>query len=281
MNKIKYLQYFTALRFGAAFSTAIWAMVGAGTVHAADTLTIAATGTAMPMLKILIDDFTKRSPDFKAILLYPPAGSGGAIRGVATGKVDLGVTSRVPKPDAPGSDLRAVPWVRTAFVITANHVGVARNYTLPELAAIWSGATLRWADGQPMRLLLRSADDADLASLRAMSAEMSRAVDAAILRPGLPRAEHDLNNLEILEKVSGAIGSSTLGLLLSSNSRLSVLTVGGVTPSVRTLKDQTYPYQRTLYLVSAPQINSPFIDFLRSARAQALLETNGFIMAAP
>ena len=244
-------------------------------------LTIAATGTAMPMLKILIDDFTKSAPEFKATLLFPPAGSGGAIRGVATGKVDLGVTSRVPRPNAPGADLRAVPWVRTAFVITAHHADVARNYTLPELAAIWSGATLRWPDGQPMRLLLRSADDADLASLRAMSPEMSRAVDAALLRPGLPRADHDLQNLDILDKVSGAIGSTTLGLLLSSNSRLSVLTVGGVMPSVRTLKDHTYPYLRTLYLVSRPQMNSPFIDFLRSARAQALLESNGFVMAVP
>lgn len=238
INKIKYLCFLFALRLGAV----VWAMVSARSVHAADTLTIAATGTAMPMLKILIEDFSKGSPEFKATLLYPPAGSGGAIRGVATGKVDLGVTSRVPKPDAPGADLRAVPWVRTAFVIAAHHADAARNYTLPELAAIWSGATVRWPDGQPIRLLLRSADDADLASLRAMSVEMSRAVDAALVRPGLPRADHDLNNLEILDKVSGAIGSSTLGLLLSSNSRLSVLTVGGVTPSVRTLKDGTYPF---------------------------------------
>jgi phosphate transport system substrate-binding protein len=277
MNNIKYLCYFSKL----CLCAVVVALASVCSARAADTLTIAATGTAMPMLTILIEDFTQRSPQFKAILLYPPAGSGGAIRGVATGKVDLGVTSRVPRPDAPGADLRAVPWARTAFVITAHHAGVAKNYTLQELAAIWSGATLRWPDGQPMRLLLRSADDADLVSLRAMSAEMSSAVDAALLRPGLPRADHDLHNLEILNKVSGAIGSSTLGLLLSSNSRLTVLTVNGVTPSVRTLKDRTYPYQRTLFLVSRPQMNSPFIDFLRSERAQALLESNGFIMAAP
>ena len=278
MIRLEKLLVRTALRFGATAC----ALIVMGGAWAADTLTVAATGTAMPMLNILIVDFAKLSPDLKVKLLYPPAGSGGAIRGVATGAVDIGVTSRPPKPGVIGADLRAVPWVSTAFVIATNHTNTAKDYTLTDLAAIWSGTTTLWPDGTPIRLLLRSPDDADITNLRAMSPEMSRAVDSALSRPGLPRADHDLHNLEMLEKVPGAIGASTLGLLLSSGSRLTMLPIAGVKPSLHTLQSGAYPYQRTLFLVSNEQTGkNPFIVYLHSARAKVLLNSNGFIKSTP
>lgn len=262
-----------SLRLGAA----ILALLVACGARAEETMTVAATGSVIPMLKILIDDFASRSPGLKVIVLLPPAGSGGAIKGVAAGGIDLGVAARALRPGEAGPKVQALPWVRTAFVITANHAEISKGFTLAELAAIWSGATLRWPDGQPIRLLLRSPEDADIMALRAMSPEMNRAVDAAFSRPGLPQAENDLRNLEMLEKVPGAIGGSTLGLLLSSGSRLSALAIEGVAPSARSLKDGSYPHQRTLFLISDGRPRAgPFIAYLQSARARALLERNGY-----
>ena len=250
--------------------------------QANETATLATNGSVVPILQTLIQDFATQSPGLKINLLLPPAGSGGAIKGVATGGVDLGVIARALNPDEANHKLEVVPWVRTAFVIVANHSGVVRSHTLDDLAAIWSGATTHWPDGQPIRLLLRSPEDADIIALRAMSPGMNRAVDIAFSRRGLPRADNDLSNLELLEKVPGAIGGSTFGLLKSSRSRLTALPVGGVVPGISTLKDGTYCCQRTLFLVSDGSPRSrPFITYLRSARAMTLLENNGYIAARP
>ena len=274
--RLTHLSWFAWLRVGVA----ILAQLMAGSARADETITVAATGSVVPMLEILADDFATQRSDLKIQVLRPPAGSSGAIKGVASGRVDIGVAARALKPGEATAKLEAVPWVSTAFVIAANHAGAPKGLTLAELAAIWSGATQRWPDGAPIRLLLRPPDDADIAALRAMSPEMNRAVDIALLRPGIPRAEHDLRNLEMLRSAPGAIGGSTLGLLLSSRSRLSMLAIDGVTPDVRSLQDGSYPYNRTLFLVSDRDTRaSAFIAYLQSARARTLLERNGYIAA--
>jgi phosphate transport system substrate-binding protein len=248
----------------------------------AEPITVNGTGAVLPVLKLLVDDFAAQSPGQAPSIQYPPTGSAGSIRAVAQGRLDLAVAARAPRAEEAGAKWQVIPWVKTAFVIVANRPGPAKGYTRAELAAIWTGAIMQWPDGRPIRLVLRTPDDSDVTSLRAMSPEMSRAVDTAYTRPGLPKAEHDLQNLEMLAKVPGAMGTGALGLLISSGSRLTPLPVEGIAPTTQNLRDGTYPFQRTFYLVSDGGTRvRPFIAYLNSARALKLLEQNGFLAAKP
>lgn len=194
------------------FWAVILAVTVGGGVSAADTIaiTVSGTGAAMPVMKKLADDYASIAGGAPVSLVYPPMGSAGAIRGVAAGNLDLGLSAREVKAGEGGIKQQSTPWVKTAFVIIANHPAMSKGITRAEMAAIWSGITTRWPDGQLIRLVMRLPNDSDIVSLRAMSAEMSRAVDVALSRPGLPRAENDLHNLELIGKVPGAIGGNTL-----------------------------------------------------------------------
>lgn len=261
---------------------ALAVLSGAGTAVAAETLRVSGTGGVMPVLKQLIDDYSRQATAIRVEIVYPPTGTIGAIRGVTAGNLDVGFGTRAVQDGESSVKLQSARWVKTAFVITANHPSASAGFTRAQLASIWSGATTRWPDGQPIRLVLRPPNDADITSLRALSPEMSRAVDSALSRPGLPRGENDLHNLELISQVPGAIGGNTLGLLLSSGSKLSAAPLDGVTPGPRTLQDGSYPYVRTIHLITREGVKeNAFVTYLNSARAMAILERNGFVAARP
>ena len=102
-------------------------------------------------------------------------------------------------------------------------------------------------------------------------------LSAALLALALSFGVHAADSLSI-----AATGTAMpmLKILIDDFARQSP--VAGVRPSLRSLQDGTYPYQRTLYLVSQPRLRDhPFIAYLRSARANRLLEANGFVKTVP
>jgi phosphate transport system substrate-binding protein len=117
-----------------------------------------------------------------------------------------------------------------------------------------------------------------------MSPAMVAAVASALARPGMTVAPTDQDAAEAIAAVPGALGTTTLGLILSERRPLRVLALDGVTPSLATVGAGSYRHVKTLSLISRPDPPATvraFVDFARSAAARQIGGAVGYLLIEP
>ncbi|HET6720671.1 MAG TPA: substrate-binding domain-containing protein [Rhodocyclaceae bacterium] len=249
----------------------------------AETLKVGGTGAALGTLKLLGAEFTRQHPGIEVnVLSY--IGSTGAIKGVAAGDLDLGLSGRALKPAEEKLDLLFSAYARTPLIIATHRDYPLKSISRQQLAAIYSGQQTQRDDGGTIRIVLRPAYETDNDVLRTISPELSGALDSALARPGMRYAATDQEAADAFEKVPGAIGTSTLALALSEKRQIGVLALDGVAPSVDALQKGSYPYYKSLFLVSrrnaSPAVQA-LIAFIRSPAGRSLLLANGQLPIQP
>lgn len=254
------------------------AVLLAATAGAAEPLRLGGSGACTGALELLIEEFRRSNPD---VPFAPVAvlGSGGALRAVEGGALDIALLSR-PLSDAERArGLRHVEYGRTPFVIAVGERIPVAGITSRELAQILSGTHERWPHGVRTRAVLRPEADIDTDLLRNIAPEVGVALDAAIRRPGMIVAPTDRDAADAIEKTPGAIGASTLALILSEKRAMRPLALDGVAPTVEALEAGAYRHQKRLSLAWGPRALRPeagrFVEFVQSARARAILRATG------
>jgi phosphate transport system substrate-binding protein len=247
-------------------------------------LLVGGTGTAEPLMKLLIEVFNKQAPDVNVKVVSPPLGSSGGAKALLAGRIDLAVISRPLKAEEKAILGRHFVIGTTPFVLATNG-GLRRNgFTPDELAGVYEGRLQTWDTGAVIRLVLRTRDDSDTHQLMAMSPAMDKAVRDSDQRQGMVFGNDDLDTLQLITRTPGSLGPTSLGLLKTTDSRLAVLAINGVTPSVATLKNGRYPWSKELIVV-LPSKASPaaekFADFLRSGKAGAVLLRYDYLPTRP
>lgn len=259
---------------------AIW--MGLPGAVLAETLTIGGTGSATPLIERFAQAYAKRKPEVAVRIIDPPMGSSGSIRAVLAGVNDLAVAGRPVNEDEKTKGGQSWALGRTPFVMATSRQQPHPGFDLEQLAAIYEGKQTTWPDGSPIRLVLREPTESDTLVLRKMSPALDRAVGAALARPGMLVAANDLENLKLLEKTPGSLGSTNLGLLQTRTGGLQALALGGTKPDLDALAAGNYPYDKTLYLVRGPQLApaaQAFVDFMLSDASKGLLEQSGYRLA--
>ena len=240
----------------------------------AETLRVGGTGSSASLVERLFDEFRKQMPDAELVQPSPPLGSGGALKALAGGRIDLAFAGRALKPEEAAQVGRHFRLASTPFVLASSGGQKKNGFSLDELASVYSGTQSGWDNGTPIRLVLRASFESDTVLLRAMSPAMARAVDDAARRPGMAMGQDDLETLKLLTRVQGSLGPTTQGLLSVTGSRLTVLPLNGVTPSLATLRSGSYAWSKDM-IVTLPRQPTPlaerFVGFLRSDKARALL----------
>lgn len=237
---------------------------------------ISGTGGAIGTMKILGEAFRKTNPGVRVDIL-PGIGSSGSIKAVQQGHLDIGLSARALNGGERGGDVVETRYARTPFVFGVNGSLKMTGLTLESVAAIYAGKR-DWENGKRIRLVLRPRGDSDIPVLRSMSPAMHAAVDAALRRDGMIVATTDQDAADAIETVPGAFGGTTLSLVLSEKRALSVVSLRGVMPSIRTMADRSYPYSKTFFMVTKnppPPSVRRFIDFVRSPAGVAILARNG------
>lgn len=243
------------------------------------TITIGGTGTALGSFKELAEAFQKTHPDVK-INILPSIGSGGGIKAVNEGSLDIGLSSRLLKDSEKQQGTMIVEYARTPFVFATAQKIEGLNFTLQDLAKIFSGETKTWADGTPIRLVLRPDTDMDTVLIKDMSPEIKEAVQKALLKDGMMVAATDQEAADALEKNRGAIGTSTLTQIISEKRALNILQLNGIKPSLKTLEEGKYSYYKTLYVVTSTKsdaVTKNFINFINSKEGRDLLMKTGHL----
>ncbi len=267
----------------AAWAAAVAAALVAfgATSAAAQTIRVGGNGSAVAAFHELGEAFHKMHPEINVTVLRG-LGSSGGIRATLAGQLDIGLSTRpwANEDRAPGYVQRL--YARSLLAFAANEGVKADNLTLSEVAEIYSGRKTRWNDGRRIRLVLRPPTDSDMVQLQSMSPQMREAVAGALRREGMIVGVNDEDAADAIEKTPGGFGAATLAIILSEKRRVHVFALDGVLPSVRTLKDGSYPYVESYYMVTKrrpPPAVKALLEFVRSPAGDAILLKNGQVAA--
>lgn len=212
--------------------------------------------------------------------ILPSMGSSGAVKAVLAGRLDIGLSGRSLTEEERAQGAVEKGYARTPFVFAVNMSVKTAGLTLAEIADIYAGKRDRWENRSRIRLVLRPRSDSDTPVLKSMSPAMSAAVESALRREGMIVGMTDQESADLIQKIPGAFGATTLSLLVSEKRPVRVLALDGIVPSLRAIADGSYPYAKTLYMVTGK--NPPleirrFIEFVRSPAGAAILTKNGQI----
>jgi len=245
---------------------------------AEEVLKIGGTGFALSSMELVAKGFEKSNQGIKVSVIFPSLGSSGGIKAVSKGAIHIGLSARPLKEEELKLGLSSIKSAKTPLVfVTREDVNISGLNT-KEIAKIYRGETATWPDGKLIRLVLRPASETDILLVKKISTEMGQAVDTALSRKGMQIAMTDQDCLDFLEKASGGFAISTLAQLISEKRQLKILSFNGVPPSLKNLRDGSYPLFKELYLVTKTEpsiLVRKFIDFVRSSQGRKILEESG------
>ena len=248
-----------------------------GNASAAEEIKIGGTGAALGSMQILAAEFSATNPDIR-VTNVPSLGSGGSIKAVLAGAIGLAVTSRPMKENERKLGAVETEYARTPFVFAVSTKSKVTSITSGELADIYAGKSVTWADGSPVRILLRSASDIDTEIVRNISPAIGLALAAAETRPGVQFSVNDQDAANDLERIPGAIGPSSLALIVSEKRTLRALKLDGREPTPMSAASGAYPYYKRLFLVTGAKPSvavERFIAYVHSPAARKILTGNG------
>jgi len=248
-------------------------------------LKIGGGGTDLGTIKLLAKEFSAKYADIQ-IRLVPNLGSSGGVKAVADGAINLAFISRPLNAAEALLGLSAIEYARTPFVFAVAANANLSEITRHEVAAIYAGKQASWPDGSLVRIVLRPRNDSDTQLLKSISSEIRQGVLAAESRPGVKLALTDQGAADDLEKIPGAIGTTTLALLLSEDRRLKSLRFDGKAPAVGNRAAGDYPFFKQLFLVADKQhiekrntvAIERFIAFVLSPAGKKILLSTGHLL---
>jgi phosphate transport system substrate-binding protein len=255
------------------------ALLLAAPARAEEVLRVTGTGSALGVLARIAPAFEKANPGVKLKIL-PSLGSAGAVKAVAAGALDLGLSGRTLRPDEAALGLDGITVARTPFLFAVGPRAGATRIGADELASIYRGERSTWPGGERIRLVLRPSADTDTLFVRSISPAMAAAVDAAQARPGMLLAATNQDSDTMLARTPGGLGASTLAQLLAEQRGLTPLAWEGVEPTLANLVAGTYPLAKPIVVV-LPRSPPPgpavrrLLTFLASAEGRRLLEASG------
>jgi len=259
----------------------LFGLLGIAGTGCAETVKIGGTGFPLGVVKILAATFEKQFPG-EEIKVFPSLGSSGGIKALLAGALDLGLSARQLKEGETGRGASAMEIGRTPFVFFVNN-GVNKNgLTFQELESIYGGQLQEWPDGTRIRLVLRPKGETDTEIIRGMTPAMDQQVDLSFGREGMNLAITDQDNAAVIENTVGGMGGGTLAQILSEKRQVKVLSLNGVTPSVEGLVDGSYPWSKSIFLVTTSKISpaaEKFKDFIFSETGGAILKSYGIMVS--
>ncbi len=264
-------------RHGRLAAASICAFLVAASPRAEEVLRVSGTGSGLGTLQRLARPFAAANPGHRLQILTS-LGSSGAISAVANGALDVGISGRALEAAEQALGLAELVYARTPFVFAVGPNTEVRSVTTREIVRIYRGELLTWPNGERVRVVMRPRGDVDTALVRAISPEVSAAVDVAYGREGLLVAVTNQECDDILSRTPGAIGPTSLTQIVTEEKGLVALAWNGVAPTTRNLASGAYPLSKTLRAVTrtpaSPAVRR-FLAFLRSREAARILEQAG------
>lgn len=254
----------------------------AAPAQGADPVRINGSGSGLHMMRPLIAAYSAAHPEAQ-FEMDKPLGSSGSIKALMAGVLDIAVSSRPLKPEEVKAGAVLEKYGQTPLALVT-HKGVAKkDLTSQELVDIYAGQTQTWADGTPIRLILRPVEDADTKLIRKLSSDMDAAMSSAQGRPGMTIAVTDPEAVEAIAKTPGALGASGLTGVIVEKLPLNVMSLNGVEPTPENLGNGSFPFAKALDIVTMgalPDAAKQFLAFIYSPEGRKVAAAVGVRMTA-
>ena len=126
-----------------------------------------------------------------------------------------------------------------------------------DLAGIFAAEKPTWADGTPIRIILRPRSDTDTALLAELFAGLGAAIETARRRTELPTAATDQDNAALADRTAGSLIGTTMTQIKTEHRNLHVVPLDGVDPTLANFESGAYRFSKNLYVIvsrnSAPE----------------------------
>ncbi len=261
----------------ALFLTLLWLATGNATAN--KPLRIGGSGTDLGTMEILCKALSDLHSDVMCEI-YPSLGSGGGVRAVLANKLDVGLTSRPLKLSERSPELRVFNYAKTPLVFAVAESNPTKSVSQAQLGDLYSGTQLYWPGGMVARPVLRPKSDSDTLLVEQAIPQLKSSLNAARQRRGVPVAATDQDAADMLVKVPGAFGTTTLTLILTEQYALKPLTLDNVAPTIENVANGSYRVHKELFFVVhaslSPRVQR-FLRFVQSPEGKDILARTGHI----
>ncbi len=262
----------------------LFALVGSSAASdGPETVTITGSTTVMPLVETCAEEFNMLQKDV-VVTVSGVGGSGVGIKNVASGFSDIGMSSREVRSDE--IELYGDNFSEYLIGYDAICIAVSRsiydagvtNISLHQLRAIYDGNVTNWREvGGP---------DGEIYAVARMVGSgtgdlFNEMVMGDLETETLGADTYAQNNAEMktaITKSDKAIGY--LGFNYVQDGNLSAVAYEGIFPTTESIKSETYPLSRPLYVMTWNEPDDEeraFIDFLLSDEGQSIVEEIGFL----
>lgn len=247
---------------------------------AADIVRAGGTGMALGFVERIGEAITKSDPNLRVEVL-PSLGTPGGLRALADGAVDVALTGRVlTAKERDAGAIEAVCLI-TPLIFATSHAAPA-GLSLASLPAIYRDPAPRWADGAPLKVILRARSGSENQYLANAVSGLGPAIDLAYDRSGAVIATTDQENAAVAQRTAGSLAIMTLLQVHAERLDLRQVPLDGVAPSPEALVAKTYPLRADvcLALPKAPSAAATrLVAFIKSESGRALVQTLGAALA--
>lgn len=238
---------------------------------------ISGTGIALEAMRIIGKKLSESRPDI-ILNVLPSMGSGGGLKALSDGVLDLSLSARRLKPAEKDAGLvdQACMATPLVFATQPHHV---TDFSISDLPGLYINPDPHWPDGTPLKVILRAESGSEMPYLVSKVPGLKEAFEQSRARPDTVVGITDQLNAEIAERMNGALAIASLLQINTEHLQLAPVRIDGVHPSPESLKDRTYPFSMTICVVGKSDRMSAdaasVVEFLNSPVGETVILSAG------
>lgn len=240
-------------------------------------ITVSGTGMALAAMEKIGSAFSANQPKIKVKVL-PSMGSTGGIKALKDHVLDVSLAARDLKTAEIKAGIVKAFCFRTALVF-ATQPHLVTNFQRSELPSLYNAVAPKWADGTPLKVILRAVSGSEQPYLAERVPGLAEAFAAARQRPEVPVGMTDQENVRIAEIMTGAFAITTLLQINGERLRLAPVPIDGIAPSPATIENGQYPFAMKICLLSRQDQHSDdvaaLLSFLKSSEGTDIIGALG------
>ena len=209
---------------------------------------------------------------------YNPTGSGSGIQAVQAGRCDIGLSSRYLKEEEMSAGLTETILAYDGIAVIVNPENTIADLTLEQIADIFTGEITNWSQlgGSDMEIVLIGREAGS--GTRGGFEEIVGVEDICSYRQELTSTG------DVITAVSQNPGAVGYASLASAKDTVKAVSVDGVAPSEKTVKNETYAIQRPFVLVTRDgaelsETAQAFFAYITSGAANEIISSAGVVPA--
>lgn len=235
-------------------------------------LKISGSGSVAPILGSIATEFEADNPEYRLEIL-PGSGTGGGVKGIIEGALDVASMSRSPKSDEAEQGIDFVKFGNSVTAIMTHPEVSITELTKEQFKDIMMGEITNWSEvgGADLDIIVyvRDPEEGNTIDIRELFIDDTNFAESVQVLD----SQTDMQNT--LASVEGAIGYGTWATALANNATVTTITIDGI--SVDNMPVEQLTTMGIGYLTTRVDDIQPLIDWLISEKGQTVLGTIGVI----